>query len=372
MRVYEVQPGDSPASIAARPDMAGCPKCGVDLVHANPHKPAVVHPNGFTTFRELRAGEKLRLPDKWFSGELDRRPPAYFAALPYADGITPSTLGDAAAGVLGTFAALDVATAAVAALPALDDHSFNAAVGPASAQIDSSVSETFSGSNPTAATLAQQVRTATDWARQKNSDLSTALAAGDQAAATAARAEAQTALTTALAAAQVTLQVFYSGGSAPSDPAAGFPTAIAAAAQAVATAMAADPNYCTAVAQSGSVVNAAMHAFKAAWNAANPNAPVPINTGNYEQATADVLTRVLGTAPPACAARTTPSLPQPPVPFQPAPVEPPQKAEGLSTGAIATLTVLGAGAVGGLIYLATDKPTMPSPRRGRRSAFRYG
>jgi hypothetical protein len=81
---YIVQPGDSPARIAAR--QAGCPKCAIDLVVANPHKPAVRYPNGFVTFRELRVGERLALPDKWFSGALDRLPRAYFESLPSADG----------------------------------------------------------------------------------------------------------------------------------------------------------------------------------------------------------------------------------------------------------------------------------------------
>lgn len=93
MRVYEVQPGDSPAGIASRDDMAGCPKCAIDLVRANPHKPTVTHPNGYVTFRELRAGERLNIPDKWFSKEFDELPPSYFAALPYADGITPGVSG---------------------------------------------------------------------------------------------------------------------------------------------------------------------------------------------------------------------------------------------------------------------------------------
>jgi len=89
VRVYEVQPGDTPASIAAQDAMAGCPKCSRDLVVVNPHKETVTYPNGFVTFKELRAGEKLNLPEKWFNGELDKLPPSYFAALPYADGVTP-------------------------------------------------------------------------------------------------------------------------------------------------------------------------------------------------------------------------------------------------------------------------------------------
>jgi hypothetical protein len=160
MKEHIVQAGETPASIAIF--YAGCPKCARDLVAFNKHKPAFVHPNGFTTFKELRAGEKLNLPTKWFDGSLDRLPPSYFAALPSADGVTPSTLGDAALGILGDYATLDAATAQVAALAVAPDAAFNAAVGEVAAQIDSSVAETFSGSNPTAAGLAQQVRTATD------------------------------------------------------------------------------------------------------------------------------------------------------------------------------------------------------------------
>lgn len=84
MRQYTVQPGDTPARIAAH--FAGCPKCAADLVAANPRKPAVRYPNGFVTFRELRSGESLNLPDKWFSGALDRLPSGYFEALPSIDG----------------------------------------------------------------------------------------------------------------------------------------------------------------------------------------------------------------------------------------------------------------------------------------------
>jgi len=93
VRTYVVQLGDSPASIAARDDMAGCPKCSHALIAANPHKDTVVYPNGFRTFKELRAGEVLNLPEAWFDGSMDALPPSYFAALPYADGVTPGTPG---------------------------------------------------------------------------------------------------------------------------------------------------------------------------------------------------------------------------------------------------------------------------------------
>jgi hypothetical protein len=79
--------------------MAGCPKCAIDLVRANPHKPIVQYPNGYITFRELRVGETLWLPDVWFNGLHDQRPASYFAALPSADGqhhVPPS-----AGGILG-------------------------------------------------------------------------------------------------------------------------------------------------------------------------------------------------------------------------------------------------------------------------------
>ena len=100
MRIYVVQAGDSPARIASRDDMAGCPRCSIDLIRANAHKPAVKHPNGFLSFRDLSVGETLWLPDKWFSGELDALPPSYFAALPHPDGVTLSKV-QRQAGIVG-------------------------------------------------------------------------------------------------------------------------------------------------------------------------------------------------------------------------------------------------------------------------------
>ena len=88
MRTYVVQAGDSPASIAAREDMAGCPKCSVDLVWANPNKPRRTLANGYVTFESLTPGEKLNLPPKWFDGSLDRLPKGYFANLPSPDGVS--------------------------------------------------------------------------------------------------------------------------------------------------------------------------------------------------------------------------------------------------------------------------------------------
>ncbi len=100
MRTYVVQAGDSPARIAGRDDMAGCQRCARDLVLANAHKPTIKHSNGFLSFRDLSVGETLWIPDKWFSGELDKLSPEYFAALPHPDGVTLSK-AQRQAGIVG-------------------------------------------------------------------------------------------------------------------------------------------------------------------------------------------------------------------------------------------------------------------------------
>jgi len=370
MRTYVVQPGDSPASIASRDEMAGCPKCGVDLVRANPHKQAVVHPNGFTTFKELRAGETLNLPDKWFNGELDSRPKAYFAALPYADGRTPSTLGDAAAGILGDYATLDSASAKTAALASLSDQDFSNAVSDTASTIDQSVQEADNSVNPGIAAYAAATHLATASAIQGNQAMIAALSANNQTAVSTARAGVQNALLTGLDSARLALQAVYGSNTAPTTTPAVSPTAptlpsvssaipatVVSAAQAVAAAVAADPNYCATVGQVGSAANTAVHLFKTAWNAANPTNPLPINTGNYEQAAATALSSALGTAaPPACPPRavSTPST------LPTIAIIPPQQqpSKGLITSALFGLGLLGAGAVGVVIYLVTNKPAV--------------
>jgi hypothetical protein len=98
MRTYVVQPGDSPASIAAAE--GGCPKCARDLVAANRHKRSRTLPNGFITFETLTPGETLYLPDIWIDGN-DHRSPAYFKSLPYPDGVRVG-VGDAGIAVSGS------------------------------------------------------------------------------------------------------------------------------------------------------------------------------------------------------------------------------------------------------------------------------
>jgi hypothetical protein len=359
MRTYVVQPGDTPAGIAARPDMAGCPKCSIDIIKSNPHKPTVVHPNGFVTFQDLREGEKLNLPDKWFDGSLDDRPRAYFAALPYHDGVTPSTLGDLASGVLGDYASLDAASAQIGALSAMGAQEFSDNVGATCDLLEASVREAYGNtSKPAAAGPAQDVHASTYWVRQRNQDLKAAIAAGDGSDYQVRQSILQV-LSSGLGSARLALKEFY--GSTPTPATGGaFPETVTTAAQAVASAIAADPNYCTSVAHPGSPVNSAVHVFKTAWNASE-SPKVPIGTSSYEQETAGALARVLGTAPSACAARV-PTLPSsPPIgPSQPIIVPPEEK--GLSFGTVLGLGLLGAGAVGGAIYLATKQ----EPIRARR------
>ena len=207
MRTYVVRTGDSPASIASRADMAGCPKCSRDLVRVNTHKPTVTLPNGYVTFRELRAGETLNLPDEWFDGTLDSRPNSYFQALPYADGVTPALA--VLAGVLGDLATFNAASARVAQLPAMTDQNFSSAVEPAITLIRSSLQETVGTPDAVVAQRTAAVQDSTDWAWQEQAALENAIAAHDAAAVTRTRASIQQALGSALADGKIALQAFY-------------------------------------------------------------------------------------------------------------------------------------------------------------------
>lgn len=215
MRTYIVRPGDTPASIAAQDRFAGCPKCSLDLIRANPHKAAVRHRNGYLSFKELRAGERLNLPDRWFDGSLDRLPKSYFERLPHPDGVTPAFgVGD---GTLGDYATLDAATTRVSVLDTMQDAQFHAAADDVASLIDQSISEVGTTTAAASATFANDTHIATAWARQRNSDMGDALAAGDRTTAAAARFDVRNALTTALGSARLSLQSFY-GGPGPIPP----------------------------------------------------------------------------------------------------------------------------------------------------------
>ena len=98
MREYTVMGGDTPALIAAK--FAGCPRCAIDLVAENPEKEVDVKPNGYVTFKSLKWGDKLKLPDKWFTKEFDELPPSYFASLSHPDGKTMPARGVGSVGLL--------------------------------------------------------------------------------------------------------------------------------------------------------------------------------------------------------------------------------------------------------------------------------
>lgn len=207
VRTYVVQVGDSPAQIAAK--FAGCPKCAIDLIQSNTHKQSVRHPNGFLSFRELRAGETLWLPDKWFSAEFDALPSSYFESLPYPDGVTPPKRR---VGVLGDYATLENATRTVNSLASKSDDDFVVASGRAADLIDASIQEVRSSTDPEMSPYATGVKAATDWARTESLNLLSALQNGDVAAATSARLQASNALSTALGAARISLEAYYDEG----------------------------------------------------------------------------------------------------------------------------------------------------------------
>lgn len=345
---HVVREGETPATIAIF--YAGCPKCSRDLVVSNPQKKAVVYPNGYTTFADLKAGDKLNLPDKWFNGELDTRPTAYFAALPSANGVSLSSLGDAAAGILSDYATLDSASAKVGALSTADDQSFSDAVGSTATLIDNSVKEVPSAQS-------QPVRDATAKARLRGVDLVTALTSGDKDASFSAKQDILHDFSDALLAARTALQAFYVVSDAPPTSTTGFPTNVLTAAQAAASAIAADSGYCSSVSQNGSAVNAAIHAFKIAWNSSQ-TATLPVGTGGYETSVAAAIAKVLGAAPKACGTPASSSSPPTSLPL-PVPVTTPPKAP-YGTAAVAGIGLLSAGVLGGVVYFATQK-------RGRKS-----
>jgi hypothetical protein len=361
MRTYVVQPGDSPASIAARDAMAGCPKCAIELPRVNAHKPAVILPNGFVTFEGLAAGETLNLPDTWFHPAREQLPPAYYRILPHPNGVTRGSLG----GALGDFPELDAAVSAVAQLAAADDGAFAQGAGDASVKVVKAVQEVDAAKSPDAAAKAKLVRDGAAWAIARNRDLAAAVAASDSAAAVRARLDVQNALATALGNARLAIVAYY-----PAQAQTAASTELTAAARAAAAAIAADPNYCTSVIHPGSPVNSAVHRFKLAWNASQ-SPKVPVGTGTYEVATTIALGQVLGQAPSACGAGQRPvPAPKPPPPLTPKEQEAltSTPTRGWSRSAVAAGVAVLAAAAGGVAYLATRESASAS--RGQSPASR--
>jgi len=209
MRTYIVKAGDSPASIASQDGHASCPKCARDLVLANPHKESVTFPNGFLSFKELRVGEELCLPDKWFEPRFDLLPPAYFASLPYADGVTPSPFGEMAPIILRDFRALDVAANKVCALAAMDDAAFAGGMAEAADAINAALQPPLASSNAPAVQYAQAGREALKWAVQCGQMFRMALDMHATTFPAKARVDVQNALTSALSNAQHAMKELY-------------------------------------------------------------------------------------------------------------------------------------------------------------------
>jgi hypothetical protein len=201
MKTHTVQANETPASIAIF--YAGCPKCSADLIKANPHKESITHPNGYKTFSSLLAGEELNIPEKWSNGELDCRPPVYFAALPYPDGVTPSTLGDAAAGVLADYAAIDAIVAQIGTLPQMNDQEFAMTATLLGNMIDQAVTQ--AGSVP----QAKDAGAAAEWVRGRALQMAGSIINNDTAAVEAARSDIQNVLLTGLDSARGALQTYY-------------------------------------------------------------------------------------------------------------------------------------------------------------------
>lgn len=357
MRQYVVQPGDSPASVAA--EHAGCPKCSRDLVKSNPHKQSVIYPNGFLSFQTFAPGETINLPDKWFSPEFDALPFAYFAALPSADGVTPSKLGVAAAGVLGDYATLDSATTHVADLARLNDLEFSTASAAAAAEISQSVREVISSSNKDAAGNAQDAQASAYWVKGRAQQMGAAVEAGDSVAAAAARPQIQSVLATGLDSARAALQGFHSSHTPPSIP---VTTASLAAVQALLTL---DP----CAASSAAAVCAAQSSLGV------------FPDGKYGDSTAAAARVVASSAPRGCNPRPAWWSPAgskncpgpasaPPTQLPPFPaVTPPEK--GLSVASVIGVGVIGAGLVGGAIYLALNPKVLERSPVSQRPTRHY-
>lgn len=358
MRQYVVQPGDTPARIAI--EYAGCPKCAVDLIRANPHKTAVKYPNGFVTFKSLKVNESLNLPTKWFNGDLESRPPAYFRALPYPDGVTPSALGDAAHGILGDYSSFDSAATALESLPLLNNAEFAAAVDTATVFVDSAVKEALGSANATAAGYAKDAQAGAYWARQRAMEMAAAVEAGDTSSSSSARSDIQNVLTAAIGSARSALQALYGASGVPGavPASAGFeiPVPITPLPAAVQSLLAIDP----CVPSSAAAVCAAQAAMG-----------LPVD-GKYGEGTSAAVRGLFSGAPAGCAPRPSwwaasgqtncPGASKAPSP-QPAPptpevipaVKPPEDVP-LNTAAIVGASLLGAAAVGTAIYLAVTSP----------------
>ena len=140
----------------------------------------------------------------------------------------------------------------------------------------------------------------------------------------------------------------------------GGPTAVSDAAAIAVSALLADPNYCANVGVSGTAVNIGVHNFKQAYNdwvaggdPTAPSSPLPIDTGKYENVTADALASLNAggqTAPPGCDGYVPPA--PPPTPPTPPPTPPVVASSGLPGWAkILIYLLIAGGVIAGGIWL---------------------
>jgi hypothetical protein len=134
---------------------------------------------------------------------------------------------------------------------------------------------------------------------------------------------------------------------------------LATLASAAASALSADPNHCKSVGQPGSAVNTAVHAFKQAWNAANPGSKVPVGTGKYEVSVAAAIMSLLGAgvAPDGCG---------PAKHVQPPPVAAPPAPPPVAPAAVAVVTPPAPAIVQAAIL--PPPPVAPAPPAARTFA----
>src|SRR6516162_1344192 len=268
---YVVQRGDSPARTAQK--LTGTTRGMGQLLAANPHKVRALGLGGFETFQSISVGERLNVPRGWGGGSVSSVN-VEKQALATAAGNAPSADPDGS--YHGSVVAYQTAGAVAASQLGPDiDSTYGAANTSSNTSLATALNATLqavnsgdgSSSNPASLSDAQ---TAQNYLSQMLSDYNAAiLAAGG-------------------------------GGGGPGQ------NAVTTAANNAVAAINGDSNYCADVGKAGTSVNSAVHAFKAAWNAAGKTPTLPYN-GQYDQTTQAAIISLGIVAPNACNAPPPPA-----------------------------------------------------------------
>ena len=362
----QVLPGDSPAAIAAR--LTGDPRRAVELVLVNAHKRRVAVPGGMT-FQSLRPGEMLLVPWSWRVSALAGLPKGVVGlGLQLSTTDTGASLLATANGELSTAQGLlatltagngssagEVVTAYNTAIADFVNAAQQASAAASAAQ-NAIVAASTQGQSDPAAVAAQndyngiQANIAAISNDQSAVSAITDPVTNDPGAAGANDAQSQAQSAVNRAADAVNQATNWSQGGNPSPGNQTIPTTVVNDAQAVAAAIAADPNYCTTVGQNGSAVNVAVHNFKIDWNAAGLSPTVPVGTGKFESITATAVSTALGIAGPAGCGGAPPAPPPAPSP-SPSPTPAPTTASSSSmTPWLIAAGVVAAAGIGYAVY----------------------